>query len=368
LYVYAHDFSIKEAQMDGRAVYQKLAQKLDSFPQGFPSTKDGKELDLLELLFTAEEAAFACILSLEVQPLTELAAQAGISSAESRGLLKSMGNKGLIKISRGDKGIEVGLLPFVVGFFENQVYRMDKKFAEVYEDYYKEAFTSLLSVEPQFHRVIPVNTSIKSDVEILPEDDVVKLISAKKAWAVLDCVCRTEQALMGHACEHPIKVCLAMSDTPGAFDNADQLEALDMDGALAVLEQAAEAGLVHTVSNHKDDLYYVCNCCTCGCSLLRALSEVNVANVVARSAYYAVVDPDLCTSCGVCMDYCQFQAIIINGYSDVNAVKCVGCGVCANHCPEEAVSLVLRDQDDLPSVPDSEKAWLADRAKARGIT
>lgn len=354
--------------MDDNTVYQQLAAKLDSFPQGFPPTQSGKELELLALLFTPEEAAFACHLSLDPQPLNEIAEQAGVSTRDSRLLLKTMGNKGLIKIARGDNGIEVGLLPFVVGFFENQVYRMDKHFADVYEAYYKEAFSSLLSVTPQFHRVIPVNVQIKSDVEILPEDDVVKLIASKKAWAVLDCVCRTEQSLLGKACGHPIKVCLALSDTPGAFDNAPKLEALDMDGALAVLQEAAEAGLVHTISNNKEDLSYVCNCCTCGCSLLRGISEVNIANVVARSAYYAVVDPDLCTGCGICEDYCQFSAISINGYSEVNAVKCVGCGVCAHHCPEEAISLTLREPDELPVVPESEQSWLAERAKARGLS
>ncbi|MBG0788319.1 MAG: 4Fe-4S binding protein [Anaerolineaceae bacterium] len=354
--------------MDDNTVYQQLAQKLDSFPQGFPPTQSGKELELLALLFTLEEAAFACYLSLETQPLNDVAERAGVPTRDSRLLLKAMGSKGLIKIGRGENGIEVGLLPFVVGFFENQVYRMDKHFADVYEAYYQEAFSSLLSVTPQFHRVIPVNVQIKSDVEILPEDDVVKLIASKKAWAVLDCVCRTEQSLLGKACGHPIKVCLALSDTPGAFGNAPNLEALDMEGALAVLDEAAEAGLVHTISNNKEDLSYVCNCCTCGCSLLRGISEVNIANVVARSAYYAEVDADLCTSCGFCMDYCQFDAISINDYSEVNAVKCVGCGVCAHHCPEEAISLTLRDQDELPVVPKSEQSWLVERAKARGLS
>lgn len=354
--------------MDGGTVYQRLARKLDSFPQGFPATESGKELELLALLFTPEEAEFACNLTLEPQPVNDVAEEAGISPREIRDMIKSMGGKGLIKVARGETGLAVGLLPFVVGFFENQVFRMDKHFADVYEAYYKEAFTTLLSVEPQFHRVIPVNVPIKSDIEILPEDNVVALIAGKKAWAVLDCVCRTEQALLGKSCGHPIKVCLALSDTPGAFDNAPQLEVLDMDGALAVLEKAAEAGLVHTISNNKEDLFYVCNCCTCGCSLLRGIAEANIANVVARSAYYAVVDPDLCTGCGVCLDYCQFQAISINGYSEVNAVKCVGCGVCAHHCPEGAISLTLRDPEELPSVPETEDSWLAERAKARGLS
>jgi electron transport complex protein RnfB len=354
--------------MDDNTAYRKLATLLDSFPQGFPPTRSGKELALLAWIFTPEEAEFASNLSLENQPLNDVAEKASISSADCRNLIKSMGNKGLIRIGRGENGIEVALLPFVVGFFENQVYRMDKVFAERYEAYYKEAFTSLLSVEPQFHRVIPVNAAIKSDVEILPEDDVVKLIASKKAWAVLDCICRKEQAILGNACGHPINVCLALSDTPSAFDGSTELEALDLDGALAVLEKAADSGLVHTVSNHKEDVYYVCNCCTCGCSLLRGIAEANIANVVARSSYYAVVDTELCIGCGECLNLCQFQAISVNGHANVNGVKCAGCGVCARGCPEGAISLDLRDQEDQTMIPESQQTWLAERAKARGLS
>ncbi len=64
--------------MDGNTVYQQLAAKLDSFPQGFPPTRSGKELELLALLFTPEEAAFACHLSLDPLPLNEIAEQADV--------------------------------------------------------------------------------------------------------------------------------------------------------------------------------------------------------------------------------------------------------------------------------------------------
>ncbi len=353
--------------MDEKMVYRKLAERLDSFPQGFPATESAAELDLLAYLFTPEEAIFASNLSLAPQPLDEAAEKADIAIKDCRGLLKSMGGKGLIRIGRGESGIEVALLPFVVGFFENQVNRMDEGFAILYEKYYHEAFPSLLSIEPQFHRVVPVNASINADVEILPEDDVVNLIKSKQAWGVLDCVCRKEQDLLGNACGHPIRVCLALSDTPNAFDRAPDMDALDLDGALNILEQAAEAGLVHTVSNHKEDIYYVCNCCTCGCSLLRAISEANIANVVARSAYYAEVDEDLCTGCANCLDLCQFDAISVNGSAEVNAVKCVGCGVCAHGCPEGAISLLLRETEAQPEVPESMQAWLSERARARGL-
>ena len=40
-------------------VYRQLAQRLDSLPNGFPSTTDGSELRLLAKLFSAEKAEIA---------------------------------------------------------------------------------------------------------------------------------------------------------------------------------------------------------------------------------------------------------------------------------------------------------------------
>jgi hypothetical protein len=42
----------KEQDMENQDIYRALADHLDSFPQGFPATKSGKELDLLAYLFT----------------------------------------------------------------------------------------------------------------------------------------------------------------------------------------------------------------------------------------------------------------------------------------------------------------------------
>ena len=44
-------------------IYRRLAQRLDSLPNGFPSTVDGAELRLLEKLFH-----FACLLRLFLSP------------------------------------------------------------------------------------------------------------------------------------------------------------------------------------------------------------------------------------------------------------------------------------------------------------
>ena len=54
----------------------------------------------------------------------------------------------------------------------------------------------------------------------------------------------------------------------------------------------------------------------------------------------AVIDEDLCTGCGLCMENCRFDAIRDLGDRYlVNDIRCEGCGVCQYVCPRQAVSL-----------------------------
>lgn len=48
-------------------MYEKLRERLDKFPQGFPATKSGVELQILQKLFTDEEAEIA----LHLKPMQE---------------------------------------------------------------------------------------------------------------------------------------------------------------------------------------------------------------------------------------------------------------------------------------------------------
>ncbi len=345
--------------------YHALAKHLDSYPHGFPATKSGIEYELLAYLFTPEEAQLALGMNLQYRPLTEIAIRTGISRHTCQALVLNMAKKGLVNLRRGPDGPDVSLPPFIVGFYENQVLTMDETFARLFEKYYQEALYEIAAEQPQFHRIVPVNVSINSGVEILPEENVAALISRKQAWAVLDCICRKQQELIGHGCDHPVRVCLAMSDTPGVFEGIPEMEALDLDGALQVLDMAAKNGLVHTVSNQKRDIGYVCSCCTCSCGLMRGIADAHMANVLAKSSYYAVVDVDYCAGCAECEAKCQFGAIKVDEFAVVNKQACVGCGVCVRVCPEGAITLMKRPANEVKQIPESVDEWLILRRQAR---
>ena len=55
------------------SVYEKLREGLDMFPQGFPKTKSGVELEILEYLFSTEEAQIALALRRYPEPLSTVA-------------------------------------------------------------------------------------------------------------------------------------------------------------------------------------------------------------------------------------------------------------------------------------------------------
>jgi Pyruvate/2-oxoacid:ferredoxin oxidoreductase delta subunit len=352
-----------------KSSYKQLAERLDALPNGFPPSEDGVELRILEKLFTPEEAELASQLRLTREVPEQVARRLGRETAKVRTLLKGMARKGLIAAGKADGGLGYGLLPFVVGIYENQAGNIDRDFALLFESYYKQAFAQVMTTQPQYHRVIPVGESIKVDMEVHPFESAADFVKGAQAWGVLDCICRKQKALIGEGCDHPLDVCMALANVPEAFNDNPVIRALTREEALGTLQRAAQAGLVHSVSNNQKGVHYICNCCTCSCGILRGMAELGIANVVARSSYVNQVDDLLCNGCETCLDYCQFGALAMDDAAivQVNSVRCVGCGVCVPQCPNEALGMVLRPEEDLILPPETIKEWGAKRAAERGI-
>ena len=347
-------------------IYKQLARHLDQIPNGYPETESGVELQILQKLFTREEAELACAMSLEPLSTKVIAERAGLEDRETYISLKGMVKKGLIDIERGQDGLLFKLIPFIVGFYERQNAQIDKEFAELFERYYQEALHRMMTISPSVHRVIPIEEAIPLNIEVMPYESASNYLEQAKSWGVLKCICRIQKHLIGEGCQHTVENCLAFSHKPNAFVRVDAIRSISKSEAFHILTQASQEGLVHTTRNTREGIDYICNCCSCCCGLLRGIIEYENLNSVGRSDFVARVDKQLCTGCASCIDRCQFHALKIHDdICEIQSNLCFGCGLCASSCPTGALSLERKPGGETEPPPKSETEWRQMRAKAR---
>lgn len=342
-----------------------LAEALDRLPNGYPRTESGIELLILEKLFAAEDARLGSLLSRDPQTVEAVAARAGRAVAETRRMLLDLARKGLAWPGKDERGLVFRLAPFVVGIYEAQAETLDHELAHLVEDYFAQGGArGIMGPLPSLHRVVPARGTAKSEW-ILPYDEVKTMLTDARVFTVRDCICRKEQELLGkRKCTAPLHNCLSFSAAGRAARPGD----ISREEALAMLDQAEEAALVHTVSNVLAGVSYVCNCCGCCCGILRGITEYGLEHSVAAANYRAAVDPDTCTGCGECVQRCQVDAVSLrDGIAVVDGRLCIGCGLCVSGCAPEAAVLQRKPEAEVVQPPKDFASWERARLEHRSI-
>jgi len=217
--------------------------------------------------------------------------------------------------------------------------------------------------EERYHaKVIPLDLaeaiiSIDKDVplqsleQIIPYSMAKDLVIKSPTDVVLyECGCR---AAGGHPCS-PTRVCMVIgkpfTDVILA-QHPDKANRVTTEEALKVLREEHERGHMHTAWFKDvllDRFYSICNCCTCCCVGLRAMTHYGMRSL-APSGFVAERDEGKCTSCGKCAKACPFGALeFSNKKISFDWEKCMGCGVCNGVCPKDAMSLVKDDRKGIP--------------------
>ena len=345
-------------------VIESLATALDRLPNGFPRTPSNVELRILEKIFSPEEAALAGQLTGTYETINEIASRVGQPAGDISKQLIAMAQRGLLWFQKQDGRARFRLAPFIVGIYEEQLNHIDHELAHLVEEYFNDGgAVGLMTPQPAFHRVVPARKAVKTEW-ILPYDDIRTLILASKTFNVRDCICRVQQNLLEHTCQFPLHTCLnfSSSERPARPGDVNQSEALDL------LDKYEEIGLVHTVSNVANGVFYVCNCCGCCCGTLRGITDFGIEDSVAHANYFAVIDPEACLGCGTCVDRCQVKAISEkDGVSCVDLKRCIGCGLCVTGCPNQVARLERKPEGEIIHPPEDFAVWELDRLQNRGL-
>lgn len=345
-------------------VYEKLADALNALPNGFPRTKTGSDLRLLQFMYSEKEATLASNLTKNWETVNSIATRLDKLSKEVQAGLFSMVREGKVWMHKGDKGIVFRLAPFIVGSYEAHISHMSEEMALLVEDYMRDGgVAGIMKPQPAVHRVVPVMDSAEYEW-ILPYDNVRKIIEDAETFHVQDCICRKGREVLGKECEAPMHNCLSFSKVKRGEKPGD----ISKEEALKLLKEAEDAALVHSVSNVINGLHYICNCCGCCCGVLRGITEWGIENSMARANYEAIVTPEDCIGCEVCLDRCQVSAInMVDGIAVIDRDKCLGCGLCVTTCASEAIKLAPRPAKEQFDPPAGFGEWEQQRLKNRNL-
>jgi Pyruvate/2-oxoacid:ferredoxin oxidoreductase delta subunit len=347
-------------------IYEKLRQRLDMFPQGFPRTESGVELEILRELFTPEEAEIMLFLRPSPEPVSAVAERMGRGEEELGKQLYEMSRRGLILRGRlSEEQCVYFLAPWVVGIWEFQVKNLNDENIRLYEKYHEEALVpERTKSKTAGFRVIPVEHEVEGSSQIETYEKVSEIIESSTRFAVADCICRKEAEMFGHACDRLMEACMMFDMAAAYYIENECGREITKEEAKQILAKAEEDGLVHHSSNHLGKKIFICNCCGCCCKALGFVTKHGNPDAIARSNYYAVVDSDECNACEMCVDRCQVEAIQLE--DDVAAVDrkaCIGCGLCVSACPTEGISMSRKAADELTPIFADDAELLTSLAK-----
>jgi electron transport complex protein RnfB len=334
-------------------IYERLRERLDMFPQGFPKTESGVELEILRHLFTPDEAEIMMHLRPFPEKLSAIAGRMGKDETELGATLYDMSKKGLILRYRSPKGeMYYFLIPWVVGIWEFQLNRMTRENIELYERFYQEGMIpSERNRKTGLFRVIPVEKEIQGSTEIQPYEQVSRIIESNTRFAVADCICRKESRMVGDGCDKLLEACMSFGPAADFYIENGLGREISKEEAKRILLKAEEDGLIHCSWNHAGDKDFICNCCGCCCKALANIIKYDNPGVVTKSNYYATKDEETCTSCGTCVERCQVGAIRMeNDLTVIDRDRCIGCGLCVSTCPTGSISMVRKSPEEAPAV------------------
>ena len=313
------------------------------------------------------------------QTLAQLVESSGFAEDKIEQLATSLAKKGLIFNQPSSSGVMIyRLLPLMlVGLMEYKFMveltgsREEKELARLFEtlleelkDLTQDNYETLLPLfnsapaadrtvpnklmeDGQPVRIIPVQKSLDNSEEfVLPSQTVEEIINKFDDIAVGYCFCRQRRSLLGDDCgtQAPTLNCFTFGKSARHTAAQGFAKKITREEALKIMTEAAQAGLIHKAfhpgSRETSPETSICNCCKDCCDTL-GLWRKGTLPLINSTYHLSVIDPQACSGCGTCVEWCPTDAIALNdeGLAQREESACLGCGVCSRFCPEEAISL-----------------------------
>jgi ferredoxin len=358
--------------MSQREVYKRFIDWLKQTWWGLPEADE--LMPLVMARYTPEEAALLTGMPFSGRNLEELAEMKGVGPAELETQLHALARKGLVfRTVRGETvrySLNDSFFVFYrSSFWDGRTDETSKAVAPLVNQYHLHGFMDQYAgVRTKGLRTLPIEKTIEDPRQILPYEDVMQVLDAQEYFTVSTCPCRHRKNLDPDSpdCAYPTEMCLHFGRLGHYIVEHGMGREITREETGEILQQAADSGLVHAVSNWKQGVDTICNCCKCCCLFLEAFHVLEHSRSLDPSNYRVHTNPDTCEGCGLCVERCPMEALRLEDspqaknktgkVAELDPSLCMGCGVCAHKCPTQ--SLVLERREVIVDPPEDGRDYM----------
>lgn len=343
---------------DKNTIYRKLQKHLDEQPVGFPATKTGSDIRVLKHIFTPEQAWIATCLTHRPEPIEIIfkKAQKRINSIpELKIILFEMEKKGGLEIRVKKESPLYCNAPLIVGMFEFQLHRLTPEFINDFGEYTSDRKFGInfLSTELSQMRTIPVKKSIDIKTHVSTFDEVLSILKESEGpFTICECICRRKKSIQGEPCKttQRTETCMAIGDLAEAAVRIGMGRFIELDEAIQILDDNQKEGLVIQPSNTRE-VDFICSCCGCCCGMLRMQKGLPKPLDFWTSNHYVDLNSAVCVGCGLCVERCQVDALVLSETEKkviLDLDRCIGCGQCVSVCAKKSLRLQKKSKQVIP--------------------
>lgn len=350
--------------MADEEAYQRLIAHMRSWVIGMPESD--VLMPLVKERLSAAEADFLSRLPFLPHTTEQLAEKLGMQVRDLAAALDPLADRGIVFRHESKDTVRYALNDSLFIWFRSPFWpgrddETSRRLAVLSNTYYYKAYgREVGGYRTPGLRSIPIMRTVSDTRQIVPYEDVARVLEREEYFCVAHCPCRRIKKLGPDAptCKHETFNCLHFGRLAKYMVKHGMGKEITREEAAEILRKAADAGLVHGISNTVREADSICNCCSCCCVFLQSARVLGM-NGLQRSNYVVQVREDTCEGCGLCVKRCPMEALRLepsdHARNKIGKVphlepgKCIGCGVCAHKCPTRSLSLLHRQgEEDFP--------------------
>jgi len=203
--------------------------------------------------------------------------------------------------------------------------------------------------------VIKIGEAVPHEDTVLAPQVVEHFIEQSSYRAIMEfCLCRDSNRCKDYP--HDLG-CLFIGETAKGI-HPSMAKPATKDEARAHIRKAREAGLINIVGKASMDcvwlgigphhrLFTVCSCCPCCCiSLAAQYMPPDFTDWFHKMPGVSThIDNEACVGCGICLEACIYNGIVLKGDCAVITDSCRACGRCTEVCPQKAIRVSIDDEN-----------------------